>query len=50
MSPTVVEAHRSDLAGYETGKGSIRFVPDRPLPEALVRKLVAARIAEIQTK
>jgi uncharacterized protein YdhG (YjbR/CyaY superfamily) len=33
---------------YDTAKTktTIRFAPDRPLPAALVRKLVKARIAE----
>jgi len=46
MSGTTVAAHRAELAGYATTKGSIRFQPDAPLPAALIRKLVAARIAE----
>lgn len=46
MSGTMVETHSEDLAGYDTSKGTIRFQPERPLPAALVRKLVKARIAE----
>ncbi len=46
MSSLTVAAHRSDLKGYDTSKGTIRFPPDRPLPAALVRKLIKARIAE----
>jgi uncharacterized protein YdhG (YjbR/CyaY superfamily) len=46
MSATTVEAHAEDLRGYDTSKGTIRFQPDQPLPEALVRKLVEARVAE----
>ena len=46
MSATTVDAHRKELEGYDTSKGTIRFQPDRPLPAALVRKLVKARIAE----
>jgi uncharacterized protein YdhG (YjbR/CyaY superfamily) len=46
MSSTTVAAHRDELADYETSKGTIRFQPDNPLPAALVRKLVKARIAE----
>ena len=46
MSGTTVEAHQDELKGYDTSKGAIRFRPDNPLPDALVRKLVAARVAE----
>jgi uncharacterized protein YdhG (YjbR/CyaY superfamily) len=46
MSSSTVEAHQDDLKDYDTSKGTIRFQPDRPLPAALVRKLVKARIAE----
>jgi uncharacterized protein YdhG (YjbR/CyaY superfamily) len=48
MSGSTVEAHRDDLRGYDTSKGTIRFQADEPLPNALVRKLVKARIAENQ--
>lgn len=46
MSGSTVEAHRDALAGYDTSKGTIRFAPDQPLPDALVHTLVQARIAE----
>src|SRR5258708_11247275 len=46
MSSTTVEAHKDDLKAYDTSKGAIRFQADKPLPVALVRKLVKARIAE----
>ena len=41
-----VKAHKDDLTAYDTSKGTIRFQADNPLPVALVRKLVKARIAE----
>jgi uncharacterized protein YdhG (YjbR/CyaY superfamily) len=41
-----VEAHEKELGAYDTSKGTIRFQPDRPLPDTLVRKLVKTRIAE----
>lgn len=35
-----------DLRGFDTsGKGTIRFQPDRPLPADLIGRLVEARIA-----
>jgi uncharacterized protein YdhG (YjbR/CyaY superfamily) len=46
MSATTVESHKDDLRDYQTSKGTIRFAVDKPLPAALVRKLVKARIAE----
>jgi uncharacterized protein YdhG (YjbR/CyaY superfamily) len=46
MSPAVIRAHANDLKKYETAKGTIRFV--KPLPAALVRKLVRARVAELK--
>lgn len=46
QSPAVMEAHRDELVGYETAKGTIRFAPGEPLPADLVTKLVKARIAE----
>lgn len=46
MSGSTVAAHADALEGYDTSKGAIRFQPNGPLPPALVRKLVRARIAE----
>lgn len=46
MSPPVMKAHAAELKGYETSAGTIRFPIGKPLPAALVRKLVRARIAE----
>jgi uncharacterized protein YdhG (YjbR/CyaY superfamily) len=46
MSGSTVAAYRDELAGYDTSKGTIRFPADKPLPVALVHKLVHARIAE----
>ncbi len=44
-----IRACRDDLEGFDTSKGTIRFDADRPLPAALVRKLVKARLAERAT-
>jgi uncharacterized protein YdhG (YjbR/CyaY superfamily) len=45
MSP---DAHQDELAAYDISKGTIRFPTGEPLPEALVKTLVSARIAEIE--
>jgi uncharacterized protein YdhG (YjbR/CyaY superfamily) len=46
MSSTILKDFKHELANFDTSKGTIRFQPDDPLPAALVRKLVKARIAE----
>lgn len=46
----VVQAYARDLEDFPTSKGTIRFQPDRPLPAALVRRLVRDRIAENERK
>lgn len=46
MSASTVAAYKDELTGYETSTGTIRFQPDHPLPAALVRRIVKARIAE----
>lgn len=46
MSSSTVDDHKDELKGYDTSKGTIRFQADKPLPVALVSKLVRARIAE----
>jgi len=38
------------LEGYEGTKSAVHFTADRPLPTALVRKLIRARIAEGKAK
>jgi uncharacterized protein YdhG (YjbR/CyaY superfamily) len=40
-----IDQLRGELEGYDTAKDTIRFTPDRPLPAALVKKLVKARLA-----
>lgn len=47
MSTDVTDAFAAELETYETGKGSIRFQPSKAPSAALIRKLVKARIAEV---
>lgn len=45
----VIREFADELRGYATSKGTVRFAPSKPLPSALVRKLVKARIAKTAT-
>ncbi|MBL0374666.1 DUF1801 domain-containing protein [Rhizobium sp. KVB221] len=40
------ESLKEDLAGFKIAKGTIQFTPDNPLPDELVRKIVALRVIE----
>ena len=46
FNSTTVAAHKEELKGFDTSKGAIRFQPEKPLPAALIRKLVKERLAE----
>jgi uncharacterized protein YdhG (YjbR/CyaY superfamily) len=39
---------REELAGFAMAKGTTRFTVDRPLPEPLLRALLAARMRDIE--
>ena len=45
-SASTLKTFQNELKKFETSKGTIRFSPDKPLPVALVKKLVKTRIAE----
>ncbi len=49
-SPATQEKFSDELKGLIASKGTIRFTPESPLPLALVKKLVLARVAENKAK
>jgi uncharacterized protein YdhG (YjbR/CyaY superfamily) len=49
MSGAITAAMASDLKAYEVSKGGFRFPIGKPPPANLIRKLVKARLAEIDS-
>jgi len=46
MGSSVLDAFKEELKGFRVSKGTLHFPLDRPLPAALVKKIVRARIAQ----
>ena len=47
---SVIEAFKNELQGFSTSKGTVHFPTDKPLPAALIKKLVKARVAQNESK
>jgi uncharacterized protein YdhG (YjbR/CyaY superfamily) len=50
MSATLLDDFADEIKGYRTSKGTLQFPVDKPLPAALVKKMVKARVVQNQTK
>ena len=48
FSPDAVDAARHALAGFNLSKGTIRFTPERPIPERALEQLLRQRMLEIE--
>jgi uncharacterized protein YdhG (YjbR/CyaY superfamily) len=46
----VIEAFKKELKGYSMSKGTIHFPIDKPVPTALIKKLVKERVAQNASK
>ncbi len=47
---SVIEAFKSELKRFSISKGTIQFPANKPLPTALIKKLVRARVAQSKSK
>jgi uncharacterized protein YdhG (YjbR/CyaY superfamily) len=45
-APKGIEAFKDELAAYELSKGTIRFPLDKPIPYALIGKIVKLRVTQ----
>lgn len=44
----VIARFKSELKDYELSKGTIQFPIDKPLPAALLKKMIKARLSEVE--
>ncbi len=44
--PTGIEAFKKELSVYEQGRGSVQFPLDKPIPYALISRIVKFRVKE----
>jgi len=50
MSAAMLDDFAEDVAPYRTAKGTLQFQQDKPLPAALVKKIVKARVVMNEAK
>jgi len=50
MQASLTDAMKEELQGYRTSKGTLQFPVDKPLPAALVKKMVKARVVENESR
>lgn len=50
MGASLLDEFADDVTPFRTAKGTLQFAPDKPLPAALVKKLVKARAQQNEAK
>lgn len=50
IPPPVIEEHKSELTTYKTATSTIRFPLDKPLPIALIKKLIKEKMKKNEMK
>jgi uncharacterized protein YdhG (YjbR/CyaY superfamily) len=46
----VIDKFKNELKSYSISKGTIQFPVNKPLPAALVKKIMKARVAQVESK
>lgn len=46
MQASLIDEMKDELKTYRTSKGTLQFAQDKPLPAALLKKMVKLRVAE----
>lgn len=49
-TPSAMKPFAKELAAFKTGKGSIQFPHDMPLPKALIARIARQRVSELREK
>lgn len=50
MEGNVLENHRAEISAYDNSSTVIKFTPQNPIAAGIVKKLVSARISEIDAR
>jgi len=50
MQASLIDQMKDELKSYRTAKGTLQFPQDKPLPAALVKKMVKLRVAENEVR
>jgi uncharacterized protein YdhG (YjbR/CyaY superfamily) len=45
---SVLDEFKEELRGFKTSKGTVQFPLDRPLPSRLIKRIVKAKLAELE--
>ncbi|HKR84513.1 MAG TPA: DUF1801 domain-containing protein, partial [Terriglobales bacterium] len=47
-TPSVMDRFKKELEGYTVSKGTIQFALDKPMPAALLKNIVKARLEDLE--
>jgi uncharacterized protein YdhG (YjbR/CyaY superfamily) len=50
MQASLIDQMKEELKAYRTAKGTLQFALDRPLPPALIKRMVKARVIENEAR